>query len=311
VPARDFSRATGALDDDGGIDRGGDRGHLARLPLMRARVLRLGLATILGLKKRGFFIPYRYADQVPAPKDRAPYAALEAIFAEAEPSFAALLKSMGPYADAFRAIGSRPPPEPRWDQDWFPRLDAASLYVFVREAKPARIVEVGSGHSTRFMARAVRDGAFSSAMTAIDPAPRADIGGTGATLIRKTVQEAGPEPFAALAEGDILFIDSSHILMPGTDVDFLFNRILPALRRGVLVHVHDVFLPDDYPAEWDWRGYNEQLGVAGLIQGGGYRLLWSSHYAATRMRDAIATSIVRTIELKPGAFEASLWMVKV
>ena len=58
--------------------------------------------------------------------------------------------------------------------------------------------------------------------------------------------------------------------MPGTDVDMLFNHVLPGLKRGVMVHVHDVFLPDDYPPEWEWRGYNEQLGIATLIQGGGY-----------------------------------------
>jgi hypothetical protein len=129
-------------------------------------------------------------------------------------------------------------------------------------------------------------------------------------LIRHTAQDAGTAPFAALAAGDILFIDSSHILMPGTDVDLLFNRILPALPAGVMVHVHDVFLPDDYPAEWEWRGYNEQLGVASLIQGRGYQLLWSSHYAATRMAGAVAASVAGTIELKDGAIESSLWLVK-
>ncbi len=277
---------------------------------MRGRLLRMGLSTVLGFKKRGFFIPYRYADQVPAREERPPYPALEAIFTAAEPTFAALLKSMGPYAESFERIGDKPPPEPRWDQDWFPRLDAAALYVFVRQAKPARIVEIGSGHSTRFMARAIRDGGLQTQATAIDPAPRADIRGTGITLIETTVQDAGLEPFAALSDGDILSIDSSHILMPGTDVDVLFNRVLPTLRRGVLVHVHDIFLPDDYPPEWEWRGYNEQLGVAALIQNGGFRLLWSSHYAATRMSVAVATSMVRTLALKKGAHEASLWMVK-
>ena len=108
----------------------------------------------------------------------------------------------------------------------------------------------------------------------------------------------------------MLFIDSSHILMPGTDVDFLFNHVLPALPAGVLVHIHDVFLPDDYPAEWDWRGYNEQLGVAALLQGGGYRLLWASHYVATRMAEAVAASVAGRLELKPGAHEASLWLEK-
>ena len=278
--------------------------------MKQARRLRLGLSTLLGFGKRGFFIPYRYADQIPARADRGVYEALEPIFAEAAPTFAELLKSMTPYAEAFRAIGGAPPPEPRWEQDWFPRLDAAALYVFVREAKPARIVEIGSGHSTRFMARAARDGNFSSQIVSIDPAPRADIEGTGATIIRNTVQDAGLAPFSVLGEGDILSIDSSHILMPGTDVDLLFNHVLPSLRRGVMVHVHDIFLPDDYPPEWEWRGYNEQLGIATLIQGGAYRLLWSSHYALTRMPVAIAGSVVRTLPLKDGAKEASLWLVK-
>ncbi len=278
---------------------------------MSARRLRFGLATVLGLAKRGFFIPYRYADQVPERRDRASYVALEPLFSAAEPAFLALIKSMDQFADAYRAIGSEPPPEPRWNQDWFPRLDAAALYIFVRKARPRHIIEVGSGHSTRFMARAVRDGGLASEITSIDPVPRADIEGTGATLIRDTLQGAGLGVFEKLVEGDILFIDSSHILMPGTDVDLLLNHVLPGLRRGVLVHVHDIFLPDDYPLEWEWRGYNEQLGVAALIQGAAYRLLWSSHYAATRMTVAVAASPAGGITLKRGAKEASLWMVKV
>jgi predicted O-methyltransferase YrrM len=278
---------------------------------MWGRRLRLGLSTLLGLGDRGFFIPYRYADQIPPHKDRTSYEALAAIFAESAGTFASLLQSMNDFADELRAIGGAPPPEPRWEQDWFPRLDAAALYALVRQAKPARIVEVGSGHSTRFMMRAARDGALSISVTAIDPAPRADIGATGATLIRSTVQSAGMAPFAALAEGDILFIDSSHILMPGTDVDMLFNRVLPMLKRGVMVHIHDVFLPDDYPLEWEWRGYNEQLGIAALIQGGAYKLLWASQYALTRMPVVIAGSVARTLPLVGGAKESSLWLVKV
>lgn len=278
---------------------------------MNVRSLRFGLATVLGLAKRGFFIPYRYAEQVPSRRERQSYVPLEPIFAEAEPTFLALLKSMDTYAVSLRAIGGAPPPEPRFDQDWFPRLDAMALYVFVREARPLNIIEIGSGHSTRFIARAIRDGGLSAKITSIDPAPRADIEGTGATIVRETLQSAGLEVFGKLVEGDILCIDSSHILMPGTDVDILMNHVLPGLPRGVLVHFHDIFLPDDYPPEWEWRGYNEQLGVAALIQGSAFRLLWSSHYAATRMATAVATSVARAIELKRGAKEASTWMVKV
>ena len=90
--------------------------------------------------------------------------------------------------------------------------------------------------------------ALTTELTAIDPAPRADIARTGARMIATPVPSCGMAPFAGLAAGDLLFIDSSHVLMPGSDVDFLLNQILPALPAGVLVHVHDIFLPDGYPA---------------------------------------------------------------
>ncbi len=229
----------------------------------QARRLAFGLLTLLGLRRRGFFIPYRYADQVADGARRPSYRALETIFAAAEPAFAGVLEHIDAHAEALAAIGGEAPPEPRWNQDWFPRLDGAAAYVLVREVRPRRIVEVGSGHSTRFMARAIRDAGLETEITAIDPAPRADIDGLGVTIIPRTLQEAGTTPFAALAAGDVLFIDSSHILMPGTDVDILFNHVLPALPAGVLIHIHDVFLPDGYPADWDWRAYNEQLASPG------------------------------------------------
>jgi hypothetical protein len=275
-----------------------------------ARRLAFGLSTLLGWKRRGFFIPYRYAADLPDAARRVSYAELEPVFAAAEPAFSSVLQCMDQYADALMAIGSEPPPAPRWDQDWFPRLDAAAAYVLVRERQPGNIIEVGSGHSTRFLCRAVRDGVLHTQMTAIDPAPRAAIEGLKVKLIPRTLQAAGADPFRALNPGDMLFIDSSHILMPGTDVDVLFNRILPGLPSGVLVHIHDVFLPDDYPPDWDWRGYNEQLGVATLLQGGNFMVLWSSHYAATRMAGAVTASLAGRLPLKPGAPEASLWLMK-
>ena len=133
------------------------------------RRLALGLPTLLGLKSRGYFIPYRHAGELPAP---AGYPALEPCFAAAAPAMARRLAAL-----------DRLPQKPRlarWDQDWFPRLDAAIAYVLVRERQPRRIVEVGSGHSTRFMARAIADGGLSTELTAIDPAPRAAIAAPGA-----------------------------------------------------------------------------------------------------------------------------------
>jgi hypothetical protein len=269
-----------------------------------------GLATVLGVAPRGFFIPYRYAGDVTPAGARPVYHEIAQVFAAREVDFAALLARLDHYADDLTAIGGAPAPAPRWRQDWFPRLDGAAAYAMVRDTKPARIVEVGSGHSTRFLARAVADGGLATQLTAVDPAPRAAIQDLAVQWIPATLRDAGLGPFQELDAGDILFIDSSHILMPGSDVDTLLNRVLPALPAGVRVHIHDIFLPDDYPAAWQWRGYNEQLAVGMLLQGGGYRLLFASHYVASRMADAVAASAAGRLTLMPGAMETSLWLEK-
>lgn len=276
--------------------------------MSRLRRFRLGLATLLG-RPRGFFIPYRYAAALPPAGSRSSYGAIESLFQAYEADFAALLAAIERYASDLRAIGTDPPPAPRWNQDWFPRLDAAAAYALVRERRPKRIVEIGSGHSTRFLARAAADGRLDCAITAIDPAPRASLDGLAIRRIRATLQDAGPEPFADLEPGDMLFIDSSHILMPGSDVDDLLNRVLPDLPAGALVHIHDVFLPDDYPPSWAWRGYNEQLGVAPLLTGGGFRPLFASHYVATRMAPG-RSGVLAELPLVAGAYESSLWLLK-
>ena len=90
------------------------------------------------------------------------------MIAAGAPAFAAHLEAIEALAPALEAIGGDSPPAPRWNQDWFPRLDAAAAYTMVRRHRPARIVEVGSGHSTRFIARAVADGALRTRIIAID-----------------------------------------------------------------------------------------------------------------------------------------------
>jgi len=267
-----------------------------------------GLSTALGLAKRGAFIPYRHADTLEAPRWRAPYPAIEALFAAREASFRAVLGLIEAQADSLAGLGDAPPPAPRFAQDWFPRLDAAAAYAIVRARRPRRIVEIGSGHSTRFLARAIVDEGYEGAISAIDPAPRADIAGlANVALLRAPLQEAGLAPFEPLRAGDLLFVDSSHVLMPGSDVDIVLNRILPMLPAGMLVHLHDVFLPDDYPPEWRWRGYNEQQGVAPYLFGGRLLPVFASRYVATRMAGALMGTVTARLSLPAGAYESSLW----
>jgi len=274
---------------------------------MRARLRRLafGAATILGLKPRGFFIPYRYAASA-AP---AGYPALRPLFEAAEPSCAALLAAIDGHRDEFLRIAAGEGPA-RFDQDWFPRLDAAAAYALVRRERPRRVVEVGSGHSTRFLARAVADGGLATEIVCVDPGPRARLAGLNVRHRPELLDVADPGLFEALQGGDVLFVDSSHIAMPGTDVDRLFLHVLPRLAPGVLVHVHDVVLPDAYPPAWRWRGYNEQLLVGALIQGGAYEIVFASRFVATRMADLVGRSLVAELPLMPGVFETSLWLRK-
>src|SRR5438477_9957263 len=111
--------------------------------------------------------------------------------------------------------GSEPPPAPRWNQDWFPRLDAAAAYAMVRTLEPKRIVEVGSGHSTRFLARAVADARLDTRITAIDPAPRASLEGLKVRWLRHRVQDTTLDGVERLEARDILVIDSSSQLKRG------------------------------------------------------------------------------------------------
>ncbi len=274
----------------------------------RRRRALLGLQTVLGLRRRGFFIPYRYAATLPGPGERPPYAPVARVLDAAHDRFADVLDMIDRYAADLGRIGGEPPPAPRFDQDWFPGLDAAAAYVLVRSHRPRRIVEVGSGHSTRFLARAVADGGGESEITAIDPAPRAVIEGLPVQIVRHTLHEAGEAVFSTLGPGDVLFIDSSHILMPGSDVDALFNRVLPLLPVGTLVHIHDIFLPDDYPPAWEWRGYNEQLAVVPLLTGGAWQPVFASHYVRTRMADRVAEGFSGTLPVVPATLESSLWL---
>jgi hypothetical protein len=268
----------------------------------RLRRLGFGLATLLGAAPRGFFIPYRHAGAC-RPEG---YPALAPLFAAAEPRMRAVLDDVAVLSDDLARVPECGPA--RFDQDWFPRLDAAAAYAVVRRARPRRIVEIGSGHSTRFLAAAVRDGGFTCEITCIDPTPRAGIAALGVRHVPQLLADASPEIFATLEAGDVLFVDSSHVAMPGTDVDRIALDLLPRLPAGVLIHLHDVFLPDPYPPEWAWRGYNEQLLAGALLQGGAYALVFASRYVATRRPEWL--DVVADLPLPAGAFETSLWLRK-
>jgi hypothetical protein len=154
----------------------------------------------------------------------------------------------------------------------FSWLDSRMLFSVLRELRPNRLIEVGSGFSSLLSAdvnRRFLNGHLE--LVCIDPYPQdfltAGVDGIS-RVIESKVQDVPMEMFDALGTGDILFIDSSHVAKTGSDVNFLYLKVLPRLRAGVLVHIHDIFFPNDYPKDWVLeRGYNwnEQYLVQALL----------------------------------------------
>jgi hypothetical protein len=194
----------------------------------------------------------------------------------------------------------------------FETVDAEIFHGLVRSRKPRRLVEAGSGHSTRLALEAVARNAAEGRPCEIqvyDPYASPWVreqNGRGLTLYPVEVQKAPLETFTALAAGDILFIDSSHVLHIGSDVRFLFGEVIPRLAPGVLVHVHDVFLPAEYPRRWvqGLRFWNEQyLLQAFLAFNDRFRVVWASHFMARKHGEKIAAAVPSfRYDDEPGSF---------
>lgn len=188
-------------------------------------------------------------------------------------------------------------------------FDSIVDYAVVRAFRPAQILEIGCGRSTQVLARALRDNCFGT-ITCIDPAPRLDVSGLPINLLKRALRVDDVGVASSLEPNDVLFIDSSHILQPGTDVDLELNIILPSLRPGVLVHVHDIFLPWGYPVDWRARNWNEACGLIPWISSGAMEVFFPSYFLVREregvLRDALPQSFSAACEEAPGSF----WMKK-
>jgi len=201
----------------------------------------------------------------------------------------------------------------------FGGMDGAILYAMVRNYKPGRIVEIGSGQSTLIALKALeRNGAENRAgtLTAIEPFPQDFLKRAlreGDELIVEKVQNVPMETFERLADNDILFIDSTHVAKIGSDVLYEINEILPRLKEGVIVHVHDIFLPYEYPREWVMNRHvfwNEQYLVQAFLA---FNKAFQITYSAGLMRqmrpEQLAGEFAYFDRAQPQA--GSLWIRRV
>jgi hypothetical protein len=196
------------------------------------------------------------------------------------------------------------------NQNLFDGTDALVLYCMVRHFKPSIIFEVGSGMSSLLSAKAaLKNGA--TTLVCVEPSPNEVLknGFPGLTsLFRQNVQDVSLETFEKLGENDILFIDSTHVVKIGSDVNYLFLEVLPRLQPGVIVHVHDIFLPEEYPRPWvlnDFRFWTEQyLLHAFLCHNSAFEILFANNYMGVKHREAMQATFPRSPWWGGGSF----WM---
>ncbi len=223
------------------------------------------------------------------------------------------------YRDELAELAAQPEPVGfPFDNEYFAGLDAAVYYALIRHLKPARVVEIGSGYSTRIAAKALarnRQAGNPGRLTCIEPypQPRLTEAKLDIELITTPVEQLDLAMFSTLAPNDILFIDSSHTVKFGSDVCYEFLEILPQLRAGVWVHVHDIFFPHDYPADWVLGkriAFNEQyLLEAFLTYNDAFTVVAANHWLSLDYPEA-AECLWPGIQRDSFNGHASFWMRK-
>jgi predicted O-methyltransferase YrrM len=193
--------------------------------------------------------------------------------------------------------------------------DAEMYYLVIRNMQPSRIIEIGSGYSTLISIAAIEKNVQEGnpvALTCIEPYEMPWLEKIGnINLVRKRVEEVPLDFFTTLEEGDILFIDSSHIIRPGNDVLFEYLEILPVLKKGVLIHIHDIFSPRHYRQEWlnDFCFWNEQYLLEAFLYGNDqFEIIGSLNYLKNDHFDEAKKAFVH---LQKTHEPASFWIRKI
>jgi hypothetical protein len=199
----------------------------------------------------------------------APHGQLRAVLAREHESYATFLDALEAHADLLHSVpheaSTLDPATPYWNNTWFTALDAAALMTLLGSKRPGRFVEIGSGCSTCFARYTIDALKLPTQITSIDPMPRLEIDAICDWTVRSPLESCDLKIFDELKAGDILFFDGSHRSFANSDVTVFFFEVLPRLKPGVLVQIHDIFIPDDYPSAWNCRLYNEQYLLAAML----------------------------------------------
>lgn len=197
----------------------------------------------------------------------------------------------------------------QFDNGFYTSPDTEILYTIVRTLQPNQILEIGCGNSTRITRQAIIDGQLSTTITCIDPYPRRDVAGYADQVHMCPVEESNAADLVAkLHPGDVLFIDTSHILFPANDCAYIYGVLIPLVPDGVIVHIHDIFTPYEYPEDFarkEGAQWGEQYLVAMMLHDNDrWEALWPGHYLQRTLPD-FASHFPRLTPANPAQ---SLWL---
>lgn len=199
--------------------------------------------------------------------------------------------------------------------EWYSYGDAIVLFCMINYFKPERLIEVGSGYSSIVTLDTCELSNLNTKITFIEPYPElilsllSDQDDPEKLILRKEVQTVNLSLFEDLNSGDILFVDSSHVVKFGSDVLFILTEVLPRLKPGVIIHFHDIFWPFEYPLEWLEQGFawNEAYFLkALLINNKSYEILYFNDYMGQMHRDLVEQHMPLALR----NFGCGIWLKK-
>ena len=192
---------------------------------------------------------------------------------------------------------------------FYPTPDAEIYAAMIQHFAPDQIIEVGGGYSTRIARQAISHAKQKTALRVIDPAPRAEVTADADEIVFNRIENTDISTLG-LSDRSMFFIDSSHICRKRGDVTFLFCEVIPSLPAGTIVHLHDIYLPYDYPKVYDRRLWNEQYLLAALLSHSSrYRVLLSTHYLSRHRTAAIRALVGDAVDPDKDAYcGGSFWL---
>lgn len=220
----------------------------------------------LSPKFQNLFLEYKSHFKPRYGHGKPPHSDLYALINSRRDAYKELLNKALEYKEAIWSIkdtkDERDFLKPAWNNGFLPGLDMIGIYTMISEFKPGKYVEIGSGNSTKIAYKAIKEQNTHTEIISIDPQPRAEIDRISDKIIRKPLENIDFDTIFDLEAHDILFVDNSHRILPNSDSMVFFLEILPKLKKGVIVHIHDIYLPYDYPQFMCDRFYSEQYGLA-------------------------------------------------